>query len=95
MQDKLEPDEYYFENLAVDQHPAFLWVGCSDSRVTAEQITGTEPGEMFVHRRIASLIVPGNLNVLSVVRYAVEMPKVKRDSLRPLRMRGRKNGSIE
>lgn len=77
VQDKLELDEYYFEDLSVDQNPAFLWVGCSDSRVTAEQITGTEPGEMFVHRNIANLIVPGDLNVLSVVQYAVEVLKVR------------------
>ncbi len=77
VQDKLELDEYYFEDLSIDQNPAFLWVGCSDSRVPANEITGTDPGEMFVHRNIANLIVPGDLNMLSVVQYAVEVLKVK------------------
>ncbi len=77
VQDKLELDEHYFEELAVDQHPKFLWVGCSDSRVPANEITGTDAGDMFVHRNIANLIVPDDLNMLSVVQYAVEVLKVK------------------
>jgi carbonic anhydrase len=77
VQDKLELDNDYFDSLAIDQNPDFLWIGCSDSRVSAEQITGTDPGEMFVHRNIANLVVPGDLNVLSVVQYAVEVLQVR------------------
>lgn len=77
VQDKLELDEQYFSSLSADQKPHFLWIGCSDSRVSAEQITGTDPGEMFVHRNIANLVVPGDLNVLSVVQYAVEVLQVQ------------------
>lgn len=77
VQDKLELDDDYFSTLSADQKPEFLWIGCSDSRVTAEQITGSEPGEMFVHRNIANLVVPGDLNVLSVVQYAVEVLQVQ------------------
>ncbi|MBC3787639.1 carbonic anhydrase [Spirosoma utsteinense] len=77
VQDKLELDSQYFSALAADQKPNFLWIGCSDSRVSAEQITGTDPGEMFVHRNIANLVVPGDLNVLSVVQYAVEVLQVR------------------
>lgn len=77
VQDKLELTDGYFDNLSATQHPAFLWIGCSDSRVSAEQITGTDPGEMFVHRNIANLVVPGDLNVLSVVQYAVEVLQVQ------------------
>ncbi|MCX6215528.1 carbonic anhydrase [Spirosoma sp.] len=77
VQDKLELDDNYFATLAADQNPDFLWIGCSDSRVPANEITGTDPGEMFVHRNIANLVVPGDLNVLSVVQYAVEVLQVK------------------
>ena len=77
VQDKLELSETYFENLAYDQKPEFLWIGCSDSRVPANEITGTDPGEMFVHRNIANLVVPGDLNVLSVLQYAVEVLQVR------------------
>ena len=72
---RLQPD--YFKNLAVDQRPEFLWIGCSDSRVPAEEITGTEPGEIFVHRNIANLVVHTDFNLLSVVQYAVDFLKVK------------------
>ncbi|SOD79708.1 carbonic anhydrase [Spirosoma fluviale] len=77
VQDKLELDDNYFATLASDQKPEFLWIGCSDSRVPANEITGTDPGEMFVHRNIANLVVPGDLNILSVVQYAVEVLQVK------------------
>jgi carbonic anhydrase len=77
VQDKLEVDDDYFQELSATQTPGFLWIGCSDSRVSAEQITGTDPGEMFVHRNIANLVVPGDLNILSVVQYAVEVLQVK------------------
>ncbi|WP_020602626.1 carbonic anhydrase [Spirosoma spitsbergense] len=77
VQDKLELNDRYFESLAADQKPDFLWIGCSDSRVPANEVTGTDPGEMFVHRNIANLVVPGDLNVLSVVQYAVEVLQVK------------------
>jgi carbonic anhydrase len=62
----------YFIDLAKDQHPEFLWIGCSDSRVPAEEVTGTSPGELFVHRNIANLVVHTDLNLLSVLQYAVE-----------------------
>lgn len=67
----------YFDNLAKGQQPTFLWIGCSDSRVPAEEVTGTAPGEIFVHRNIANLVVPDDLNVQSVLHYAIEVLKVK------------------
>ncbi|GAB3898428.1 hypothetical protein GCM10028803_17840 [Larkinella knui] len=75
--DKLELDEFYFDNLAADQKPGFLWIGCSDSRVSAEEITGTMPGEMFVHRNIANQVISSDLNLLSVLQYAVEVLNVR------------------
>ena len=71
----LEPQ--YFEKLAKGQAPEYLWIGCSDSRVPANTITGTEPGEMFVHRNIANMVVHSDMNMLSVLSYAVEVLKVK------------------
>ena len=70
-----DPD--YFKVLAAQQAPEFLWIGCSDSRVPANQITGTLPGEIFVHRNISNLVVNTDLNMLSVLQYAVEVLKVK------------------
>jgi carbonic anhydrase len=70
-------DPGYFSRLASQQSPEFLWIGCSDSRVPADKITGTEPGEIFVHRNIANLVVNTDINLLSVLQYAVEVLKVK------------------
>jgi carbonic anhydrase len=70
-------DPEYFLRLAAQQAPEFLWIGCSDSRVPADKITGTEPGEIFVHRNIANLVVNTDINLLSVLQYAVEVLKVK------------------
>jgi len=77
VQDKLAVRPDYFERTSGDQRPAFLWIGCSDSRVPAEEITGVEPGELFVHRNVANLVVHTDFNMLSVVQYAVEVLKVK------------------
>jgi carbonic anhydrase len=74
---QLETDPDFFKRLASQQAPAFLWIGCSDSRVPADKITGTEPGEIFVHRNIANLVVNTDLNFLSVLQYAIEVLKVK------------------
>lgn len=70
-------DPQFFSRLAAQQAPEFLWIGCSDSRVPADKITGTEPGEIFVHRNIANLVVNTDMNLLSVLQYAVEVLKVK------------------
>lgn len=67
----------YFERLATLQEPEYLWIGCSDSRVPANVIAGLEPGEVFVHRNVANLIHPTDLNMLSVVEYAVHQLGVK------------------
>ncbi len=74
-QNKTDPQ--FFKRLAAQQAPEFLWIGCSDSRVPADKITGTEPGEIFVHRNIANLVVNTDINLLSVLEYAVEILKVK------------------
>ncbi|MBK6343745.1 MAG: carbonate dehydratase [Flavobacteriales bacterium] len=70
-----DPD--FFHRLEKIQRPEFLWIGCSDSRVPANEITGTNPGEIFVHRNIANMVVHTDLNLLSVLQYAVEYLKVK------------------
>ncbi|UZD23184.1 carbonate dehydratase [Algoriphagus halophytocola] len=72
-----ETDENFFSRLAKQQKPKFLWIGCSDSRVPANQITGTDPGEIFVHRNIANMVVHTDLNMLSVLQYAVEVLEVE------------------
>jgi carbonic anhydrase len=74
---KLELDPDYFNNLSGGQNPEYLWIGCSDSRVPANQITGTQPGEIFVHRNIANMVVHSDMNMLSVLSYAVDVLKVK------------------
>jgi carbonic anhydrase len=73
----LKEDPKYFENLSHLQSPEFLWIGCSDSRVPANQITGTQPGEIFVHRNIANLVIHTDVNLLSVLEFAVTHLKVK------------------
>jgi carbonic anhydrase len=75
--EKLADDPEFFDRLAELQAPEFLWIGCSDSRVPANEITGTQPGEIFVHRNIANMVVHTDLNLLSVLQYAVEVLKVK------------------
>jgi carbonic anhydrase len=70
-------DPGYFDRLSKGQSPEFLWIGCSDSRVPANQITGTNPGDIFVHRNIANLVVEDDINMLSVLEYAVIHLKVK------------------
>lgn len=72
-----EKNPNYFKDLAGAAKPKFLWIGCSDSRVPATQITDTEPGEIFVHRNIANLVVHTDLNLLSVLQYAVSSLKVE------------------
>jgi len=72
---KIRPD--FCERQEETQRPEFLWIGCSDSRVPAEEITGTEPGELFVHRNIANMVIHTDFNMLSVLQYAVEVLKVQ------------------
>jgi len=76
-QERVEDDPEFFKRLSELQTPEFLWIGCSDSRVPANEITGTQPGEIFVHRNIANLVVHTDTNLLSVVDYAVTHLKVK------------------
>jgi carbonic anhydrase len=74
---KRSEDPEFFKRLARQQKPRYLYIGCSDSRVPGSAITGTEPGEMFTHRNIANQVVNTDLNLLSVVQYAVEVLKVE------------------
>lgn len=74
---KISNDPDYFQRLSHLQTPEFLWIGCSDSRVPANEITGTDPGEIFVHRNVANLVINTDVNVLSVLDYAVNHLKVK------------------
>ena len=73
----LAKDSNFFKDLANGQSPEYLWIGCSDSRVPANEVTGTKPGELFVHRNIANMVVHTDMNLLSVLSYAVETLKVK------------------
>jgi carbonic anhydrase len=72
-----EEDPQFFERLCAQQSPKYLWIGCSDSRVPANQITGLAPGEVFVHRNVGNLVVHTDFNCLSVVQFAVEVLKVE------------------
>ncbi len=75
--DKLAIDPKYFENLSKGHNPEFLYIGCSDSRVTAEELMGSKPGEVFIHRNIANMVNSIDLNVMSVLNFAVRHLKVK------------------
>ena len=72
-----ESDPQFFQRLTSQQAPEYLWIGCADSRVPANEITGLDPGEMFVHRNVANVVVHTDLNCLSVLQYAVDVLKVK------------------
>ncbi|HSN62295.1 MAG TPA: carbonic anhydrase, partial [Ferruginibacter sp.] len=74
--EKLKIDPEYFENLSKGQNPDILYIGCSDSRVTAEELMGIQPGEAFVHRNIANMVISIDLNVMSVLNYAVRHLKI-------------------
>lgn len=75
--DKLNVDQEYFKNLSLGQSPEILYIGCSDSRVTAEELMGMKPGEVFVHRNIGNMVPNTDLNVMSVINYSVSYLKVK------------------
>jgi len=76
-EEKIQQDKDFFSRLAGQQKPKFLWIGCSDSRVPANEVTGTDPGEIFVHRNIANMVVHTDLNLLSVLQYAVQVLEVE------------------
>jgi carbonic anhydrase len=73
----IEENPHFFENLVKQQTPKFLWIGCSDSRVPANEIVGLASGELFVHRNIANMVIHTDLNALSVIQYAVDVLKVE------------------
>jgi len=74
---KLRTDPGFFDRLAHQQNPAYLWIGCADSRVPATEIVGLDPGEMFVHRNVANLVHPADMNCLAVLQFAIEFLQVK------------------
>ena len=74
---KVQKDPQYFERLVNVQTPHFLWIGCSDSRVPPNEITQTAPGDVFIHRNVANLVIHTDMNLLSVLQYAVEVLKIK------------------
>ncbi len=75
--EKVERDPNFFQRLVSVQKPTFLWIGCADSRVPPNEITQTQPGEIFIHRNVANLVLHTDLNLLSVLQYAVEVLKVE------------------
>jgi len=75
--DRVQRDPTFFTRLARQQAPEFVWIGCSDSRVPANEIVGLDPGELFVHRNVANVVVHTDLNCLSVLQFAVDVLKVK------------------
>ncbi len=77
VEEKLQLGDDYFLSMAYEQNPTYLWIGCSDSRVPAEEITGCQPGELFVHRNIANMVIHTDYSVLSVLQFSVEVLKVK------------------
>jgi len=74
---KTADDPAFFKRLSNQQAPEFLWIGCSDSRVPANDIVGLDPGELFVHRNVANMVVPSDLNMLTVLQYAVDILRVR------------------
>ena len=92
--DMTRSDPEFFERLVAQQAPQYLWIGCSDSRVPANQIVGLLPGEMFVHRNVANLVVHTDLNCLSTIQFAVDVLQgAPHHRLRPLRLRRRAGGA--
>ena len=75
--DRVKGDPTFFTRLEKQQAPQFLWIGCSDSRVPANEIVGLDPGEMFVHRNVANVVVHTDLNCLSVLQFAIDVLQVK------------------
>src|SRR5690242_15364087 len=75
--DMTDADPAFFQRLATQQAPAYMWIGCSDSRVPANQLVGLLPGEMFVHRNVANVVVHTDLNCLSVLQFAVDVLRVQ------------------